>query len=34
MEIPADGILLSGYDVKADQSALTGESEHLVKCPL
>jgi P-type E1-E2 ATPase len=31
MNIPVDGIILEGYGVMADESAMTGESEHLIK---
>ncbi|KAI8317193.1 Calcium-transporting ATPase 2 [Colletotrichum sp. SAR11_240] len=31
--IPADGILIQGFDIQCDESALTGESDLLVKTP-
>lgn len=30
--IPADGIIIQSNDLKVDESSLTGESEHVVKC--
>lgn len=30
-QIPADGILLSGNDVKVDESGMTGESDEIKK---
>ncbi|PHJ22838.1 calcium-translocating p-type pmca-type protein, partial [Cystoisospora suis] len=32
-EVPADGILVAGTDIRADESALTGESEPISKAP-
>jgi magnesium-transporting ATPase (P-type) len=31
MNIPCDGFVLSGAEVKTDESAMTGESDHLFK---
>lgn len=31
MRIPADAILLEGIDIAADESAMTGEPEHMEK---
>uniref|UniRef100_UPI0037E83966 plasma membrane calcium-transporting ATPase 2 isoform X4 n=1 Tax=Semicossyphus pulcher TaxID=241346 RepID=UPI0037E83966 len=31
--LPADGVLIQGNDVKIDESSLTGESDHVRKCP-
>jgi len=33
MVIPADGIVISGHDIMIDESALTGESDLISKCP-
>lgn len=31
MEVPADGILISGFDILADESSITGESTQIYK---
>ena len=31
MEIPADGILIEGYDILVDESSMTGESDQISK---
>lgn len=31
MNIPVDGIVIQGTDVLCDESAMTGESDHLPK---
>lgn len=31
--LPADGVLIQCNDVKIDESSLTGESDHVRKCP-
>ena len=31
MQIPADSFLLEGTDVETDESAMTGETDHLKK---
>jgi len=31
MEIPADGFILQGTDIVTDESAMTGESDHINK---
>ncbi|KAH6604508.1 Calcium transporting P-type ATPase [Trichoderma cornu-damae] len=32
--IPADGVLVTGYSVRCDESSITGESDHVTKVPL
>ncbi|CEM02072.1 unnamed protein product [Vitrella brassicaformis CCMP3155] len=32
-EVPADGLLISGYNLKMDESSLTGETESIAKSP-
>lgn len=32
MNVPADGVIISGHDVMIDESALTGESDLIQKC--
>ena len=34
MEVPADGILLQASDVTADESAMTGEADPIMKMVL
>ncbi len=31
MEIPADGLLIEGYDILVDESGMTGESDQISK---
>ena len=31
MEIPADGFIIEGYEITADESSLTGESDPIKK---
>ena len=31
MNIPVDGVVLEGVGIMADESAMTGESDHLIK---
>ncbi|KFG83033.1 putative Calcium transporting P-type ATPase [Metarhizium anisopliae] len=32
--IPADGVLVTGFSVRCDESSITGESDHITKTPL
>lgn len=32
--IPADGVLVTGFSVRCDESSITGESDHIKKLPL
>ncbi|TWU74252.1 hypothetical protein ED733_004458 [Metarhizium rileyi] len=32
--IPADGVLVTGFSVRCDESSITGESDHISKVPL
>lgn len=34
MGVPADGLIIEAHDVTTDESAMTGETDHLKKCPL
>lgn len=34
MNIPVDGIVVSGVGIMSDESAMTGESDHLAKQPV
>ena len=34
MEIPTDGLIIEANEIQCDESAMTGETEPMIKCPL
>jgi P-type E1-E2 ATPase len=34
MEVPADGLIVQGFSIKADESSMTGETRPMHKDPL